>query len=202
MNAVVLPQTNLEQELKAAKLYGAIGTTSLLVSTILAVIPYVGIFLTLTSYILGLALLLLAFKKLSDVYNRSEIFKNAMIWLVLDVVASLLAILGLVAIGVAFFEFIIRGRSLAFLTGFLSLLLSLAIFVVSAFFYYRAVSTVAEVSKNELFKWSGICQLVGALTLILLIGFFLMFVAEILLLIAFLELKSENVQLVAQSQPT
>ncbi|MEM4928811.1 MAG: DUF996 domain-containing protein, partial [Acidilobaceae archaeon] len=147
-------------------------------------------------------LLLLAFKKLSDVYNRSEIFKNAMIWLVLDVVASLLAILGLVAIGVAFFEFIIRGRSLAFLTGFLSLLLSLAIFVVSAFFYYRAVSTVAEVSKNELFKWSGICQLVGALTLILLIGFFLMFVAEILLLIAFLELKSENVQLVAQSQPT
>jgi uncharacterized membrane protein len=159
--------------LSQAKTLGGVGS-------ILIFIPFVSI--------VGYILIIVAIKDISDGLQDKTIFRNV-------VIAAVTGIVGALA-GASVFVFgavtgvLTRGVS-AFLGVAVGLLVVWAFLIVSAVFLRRAYNSMAKELGVSTFSTAATLYLVGAALTIVLVGFILLFVAEIVQAVAYFSIPNQ-----------
>jgi uncharacterized membrane protein len=202
--------------LESSKTLGGVGALLMLIS------PFLGFVAGAFSSVLGLVgiiLVLIAMKGLADHYNESGIFNNTLYGVILTIVGAVVfgVTIAIAAVGLLAdlgFENLaslstdpsafsnVDWQSLAnfdiiwsHITTILIGLVILFIFiVVAAIFYRKSLTSLAEKTGVGLFGTTGLILLIGAVLTIIGIGFLLLWVALLLLTIAFFSIKPEPVQ--------
>jgi uncharacterized membrane protein len=150
----------------------------------LSFIPVVGI--------IGLILVFIGMKGLSEYYKEPGIYHNALMGLVFGIVALVALTAGLVlAFTIGLFTFGIG----AIFTIFAVLLVVFIFYVIAAMYLKRAFSLLAQKTGEHSFETAGLLLWIGAILTIVFIGLILIFVAWIFATIAFFSIKEP-------SQPT
>ena len=95
------------------------------------------------------------------------------------------------------------GHVAAFLGALFAVLVVVWVFaIVAAFYVRRSLRMVAEKTSVKHFGTAGLLVLIGAFLLIIFVGFILLWVAEILLIIAFFAVKTDSSQpMMGQAAP-
>jgi len=174
------------------KLVGGVGGIFL----ILGVIPYVGFIFG----ILGLVLILIAIKQISDKYKEEKIFKNFITGVLIQFLGMLVAIgLGL-SVAIPFFT-ILKDKTATDIGVIISIALAIILLyiatVVSGLFYKKALSSLGKITDNDLFTWAGNLIFWGSIaTILFLLGSIVVWIGWILLTVAFFttETESNNVE--------
>ncbi len=187
--------TGTQALLSQAKIFGGIGSVLLL----LIVAPVIGFLLG----VVGLILILVAIGRIADAVRDPSISRNAVLAVVSAIVGVLIG--GLVIFG-AVFRFIGLGTFagpdwIAFSTptdvwGFLAtmligLLAIWAFYVVSAVFLKRSADAIAARLNLPMFHTAALLYLIGAALAVIVVGFALIFVAQILFVVAFLSIPED-----------
>jgi len=151
-----------------------------------AILVAIGSFVPVLA-IVGIILVLIGMKGLSDAYGEEAIFKNALYGLIFEIVAA--AALFFVFIG-ALFGGLATLEPMTFLAGFgLALIVAFIFFVVAAYFYKKSFDMLSSKSGERLFGTAGLLLLIGAVLTIILVGSLVMLIAWILAAVAFFSLK-------------
>jgi uncharacterized membrane protein len=158
--------------------------------------------------IVGIILVLIGMKNLSQAYNDESIWRNtlyAVIFGIIGIVASGLTLVSL------FFGGIFAGAALGIgdATGIVGFIAGLIVFLVVAFIFYlleaiyirRAFDSLANKSGVGLFKTGGLLLLIGAILTIVFVGLFLIFIAWILILVAFFQIPVSTTSSQSQMPP-
>ncbi|PWV36284.1 MAG: hypothetical protein DJ555_08165 [Desulfurococcaceae archaeon] len=196
--------TNYEAEIDSIRAFGGVGSILML----LVMIPMVGWILG----IVGLIFLLIALKKLSDVAKDETIFRNALIAVILGVIAIVIAPLVILSAFFGLFPTAIRSQEPIAITGtsmpgilqtqttippgFFGLLASIAIaltafwvfLIASSYFLYKSYKSVSLQTGVGLFSTAGLLYLVGSILTIVLVGLVVILVAIVLQAVAFFSL--------------
>ncbi|GBC68954.1 hypothetical protein HRbin01_00644 [archaeon HR01] len=176
--------------LDQARILGGIG--SLLM--VLSIVPSAGGVL----YIVGLVLVLVAVKQIADALREQKIFNDVLIAVILGIVGLAVGL----AVGFSgFFSFfrlggpparveefweLFRGRIPLFIITLLIGLLAVWVFlIVSTIFFRRGLNAIGERMGAGYFKTAGLLYLIGAVLVVVVVGFIIIFVASIILTIAF-----------------
>jgi len=175
--------------LSQAKTYGGVGAILSLVGVF---IPYIGVVASMA----GIILILLAVKIIAKETKDSSIFSNYLISFVLRIVAVIVAIIAFISIfGMSYFAILKEAtniREMALRRLVISIVVALLIFwifyIISAIFLKRSYRSIAKYTKVDLFGTTGLLYLIGAATLIILIGAIIIFIAEILEIVAYFSL--------------
>lgn len=161
----------------------------------------------------GLLLLLISFHEFADIYRDQSIFKNVLYGIIIFIVGVIItgAIIGIAAAG-ALTQIGIQISSWSDPTAWQSidwnslnfdtlapyfaaigvaLVIMFILMVVAAFFIRKSFKEMALRSGVEMFATAGTLLLVGAILTIIFVGFILLWVAMILLAIAFYRLRAE-----------
>mgnify|MGYP000058811114 CR=1 FL=1 len=179
--------------LSQAKTYGGVGAILSLVGIF---IPYVGV----VASIAGIILILLAVKIIANETKDSSIFSNYLVSFILRIVAVIVAIIAFISIfGLSYFAILKEATNIhemailkRLVVGIVIALLIFWIFyVIAAVFLKRSYGSIAKYTKVDLFGTTGLLYLVGAATLIIIIGIFIIFIAEILEIIAYFSLPDK-----------
>jgi uncharacterized membrane protein len=158
--------------------------------------------------IVGIIMVLVGMKNLSKAYNDESIWKNTLY-------AVIFGIIGIIASGVTlvslFFGGIFASTALEVgdATGVIGLIAGLIIFLVIAFVFYlleaiyirRAFDSLANKSGVGLFRTGGLLLLIGAILTIFIVGLFLIFIAWILILVAFFQIPTNSTTTQYQMPP-
>ncbi len=177
--------------LSEAKIMGGIGALLVLLSAI----PTVGMIIS----IVGFVLVLIAVRSISLHLGDRSVFDNMLISVVtaiaavvvigIFVVAAFFSVLGVGGFMSGTFSMPANISQGQWLTFFSFVLPGLAgtwiLLIVSALFLRRSLSTMGTRLQVSLFETAGLLYLIGAITVIIVIGFLLILVAEILLAVAF-----------------
>jgi uncharacterized membrane protein len=156
--------------------------------------------------IVGVILLYVSIKGLSEYYKDESIIRDAVRGFIFLIIAA-------IAIAVAFPLFIISGVFSAFVLGplgigfglialLLSIVLVLIFYVLAAMSLRKSFSSLAQKSGEHMFETAGTLLFVGAILTIVLVGFFLIFIAWILATIAFFSIKVPQQSYNYSPQPT
>ena len=175
-------------DLNQARNIGGVGA----ILTILSFVPSVGTVLS----IVGLVLVLLALKWISEIVQNPDIFRNALIAVVVAIVG---VAVGAVVGGVGVFS-ILTGvgagdpSGLDFVSLFTTILIALVVVwlfaVVSAVFFRRALNLTGDHLNINMFRTAGLLVFIGAILTIVLVGVVISLVANILLAVAFFQIRS------------
>lgn len=213
-----------KMDLQTSKSLGGVGALLLVIGPLASIGNGYGAFLDL----IGLILVLVALKGLADYYREGGIFNNAIYGVITGIVG--VVVLGLLVILVLVNAFTsIPGwppnwsdpnAVSTFFTSFFSdpanygkifeiaagALLSWVIFIVflsvAGYFTWRSYGTLRTKSGVSLFGTAGLLIFVGAILTIVLIGLLLIWIAEILLIVAFFQLRPQaQPQQIAPPQP-
>lgn len=182
--------------LAQAKTLGGIGS----VLVLLSIIPCAGVGFGLV----GLVLILVAIKYISDILADKSVFNNMFISVVLAVIG---VVVGFVIAAATLFSFF-RGfttppdpsiftgsRFFSFFTTILLAIVPIWIFcIVSAIFLKRSYNTISSKLNISMFSTAALLYLIGAALTIILIGFIIIFIAGILQAIAFFSMPEEAKQ--------
>ena len=163
--------------LDQAKIFGGIGS----ILTILGLFPVIGTVLVVAGWLL----VLYALKQLSDASRDSSIFNYGVIGAGLSIVASI----GLFFVGASIVG-LIASASPIFTAGAVisGLLLLWVNAIASATFLYMAFKRTSLKFNVELFNTGGLVYLIGEALTIILVGFLISFVGQIMFAIAFFSL--------------
>jgi uncharacterized membrane protein len=148
--------------------------------------------------IVGIILVLLGMKNLSQAYNDQSIWKNTLN-------AVIFGIIGLIGSGLTLVSLFFGGLfyGSAGFAGLLGLILFLVIafifFILEAIYIRKAFDSLADKSGVGLFRTGGLLLLIGAVLTIVLVGLFLIFIAWILILVGFFSIPTATQQ--AQMPP-
>lgn len=186
--------------LSQAKTLGGVGA----ILIILGAAPGIGAIISIAGYIL----LLVAIKNISNILEDKSIFNNLLI-------ASITAIIGIIAAAILIFASIFNfigfedmnpgywGQdfmsSSAEATGiigliatiFIGLLIVWIFFIISAIFLKKSYDSMGERLNVNMFKTSAMVNLIGSISSIILIGFLIIFIAQILQIVAFFSIPDE-----------
>ena len=190
--------TGTSHTLESVKTIGGIGS----ILTLLAFIPNIGILLTIA----GLIMVLVALKYASDIFGDPKIF-NDMLYSVI------LGIIGIVVLAVAVIAVVFQAIGMGYMsssfaytapstvtagniTGMLgTIVLGLvavwACFLVSSIFLRRSYGELGKRVNVSLFGTAALLYLIGAILTIILIGFLLIFVADILFIVSFFSINAQ-----------
>jgi len=191
-------------DFKNAKMFGGIGSILMLVGFF---IPSIGLIVTLV----GAILVIVAVKQISEELKENDIFKNYLMYFILFIIslAALFSILLLTA-GAAFSgsltdilssqtgggfdpSTITENMDIPTLIG--GCLLAVAVFwilqIIAAIFLRKSFNNIGEKANVGLFGTTGLVYLIGAATLIIIIGFIIIFIALIMQIIAFFSLPEK-----------
>jgi|YelNatPaOPRAMG01_1025707.scaffolds.fasta_scaffold08322_14 uncharacterized membrane protein len=190
--------------LAQAKALGGIGS----ILIVLTALPSVGWLVGL----IGFILVLVAVKYISDEVRDPSVFNNMLI--------SVLAGIAGIVVGAAFvlaelftITSIMSGvggpggfepSSLLGIVGpvMLGLAMIWVAFIVSAVFLKKSYDNIALKLNVGLFRTTALLYLIGAATLIILVGFIVLLVAVILQIVAFFSIQEQPVQPTAPPQPS
>lgn len=181
--------------LSQAKTLGGVGSILLL----LTFAPYVGMVLA----VVGLVLILVAVSRIADAVRDRLIYRNA-------ILAVVLGIAGVLVGGLVIFAAVFRVLGLGFLAGLdlnpittpadfwglitalvLGLLAMWVFYLVSAVFLKRACDAISTRLNVRTFHTAALLYLVGAVLAVVVVGFALIFVAQILFVVAFFSIPAE-----------
>ena len=197
-------QTAALKELSRAKTLGGIGS----ILTLLLFVPdYVGAVLVIVGWIL----ILIAVKDISEAVQDKSIYNNAL-------VSAILAIVGAVtfAVVVAAAIFAILGLGTFPTTagstppaGFIGIIAAAAlglfvvwiVGIVGSYFLYKSFKGISAKIPVGLFGTGALLYFIGSILTIIVIGFFLIFIAQILFVIAFFSVP-DRVQPGPMMQPS
>ncbi len=178
-----------------AKTLGGVGSILVLIG---AFIPSAGFIVS----IIGFILILIAVKEVSDALADRTIFNNMLIAVILAIVgfvAFFVAVVGALysLIGLGGFSSFMPGtapsaRIIAVIT---SIIIGAAIawvfFLVGSIFLKRSYDTVATRLNIGMFHTTGLLYLIGAALTIIIVGIFIVFIAEILQIVAFFSIPEQ-----------
>lgn len=208
MNSILIPgerKGSIQRDkdlvsLSQAKILGGVGS----ILVLLIFVPTVGWIVSIA----GLVLVLIAVKYISDVVQDRSIFNNILIGLVLAIVGLVVA--GVIIVGTVLSK-LSTLQSLTSLTtvttgtpsipsgvyGIIAtVIIGLAVLwillVISSVFVRRSYNTIAQRLNISLFRTAALLYLIGAILAIVLIGFVIVLVAEILLIIAFFSISESR----------
>jgi uncharacterized membrane protein len=195
--------------LETSKIVGGIGAILMFIG----IIPFVSYFGILE--LIGLILVLVGLYGLGNYYRESGIFRNALYGVaagIVGVVVTVVAVFAVVLSNIT--DFItqlypgwngdwasLQGMTpntsnldpaalFPFIAGILVVFVVLWVFaIIATFFMRRSLKQVSDKSTVGLFGTAGLLLLIGAFLAIVLIGFILMWVAALLIAIAFFQLK-------------
>ncbi len=183
--------------LAQAKTLGGIGSILLLVSFI----PYAGGILGL----IGLVLILIAVNYISEAFRDKSIFNNMLISVILAVVGVIVGVVLAFAFMFPFFRGFVAPYDMSmfmaprFLTAILLFIIPVWIFyIASAIFLRKSYNAIASKLNINMFSTAASLYLIGAVLAIIFIGFILIFVAEILQVVAYFSIPDQATQ---PSQP-
>lgn len=210
--------------LESSKALGGIGSILLLIGVIPFGVPYLGVIA-----LIGFILVLVALHGLANIYKEHGIFNNALygfIAAIVGVVAAAVAAIYVVFYTSIFTDFLHKifpgwngsWNSLVGLTPTTSnitfndvtsvlgaafgLLAILWIFlIISAYFNRRSLKKLATKANVGLFSTAGLLLLIGAVLTIIAIGLLLMWIAVLLMAIAFFQIQPQPEQPVAPPAP-
>jgi uncharacterized membrane protein len=165
---------NYRVSLKEVKFLGGIGS----IFIVLSLTPIVGLFLDL----IGLILILIALKKLSNVTKNEKIFRDYLIASLLRVIGN---IIGVVIFGVSIFRWVSGAK------GGGNFLIPWILVSLGGYFLLKSFGNVAKFTGEKLFTTTGILILIGTLLRILLIGYIIEFFGNLLAIVSFFSLKDE-----------
>ena len=187
-------------ELSNAKMYGGIGAILLLIG---GFVPTVGPIVS----IVGLVLIFIAVKYISQITKDEDIFKNYLMNFILSVISIVaIFVIMLIAFGAAGGFSWITEIQTANITDFntfldyfggligacvLALIVGWILSILAAMYLRRSYNAIAEHTKVDLFKTTGTLYFFGAITTIILIGFLILFIARIVEIIAYFKLPDE-----------
>ncbi|KYK27785.1 hypothetical protein AYK20_02055 [Thermoplasmatales archaeon SG8-52-1] len=183
-----------------AKIMGGIGAILILIG---GFIPYGGPIVS----ILGLVLLFIAVKTISELTKDKDIFSNYLMHFIFGILIIVaIVVIMLIAFGAAggftwisslenadisdfesfwsYFSDIIGGCVVALIVGWI-------LSIIAAIYLRRSYNSIAKHTKVSLFKTTGTVYFVGAITTIVLIGFLILLVARIIEIIAYLSLPDK-----------
>jgi len=166
----IITAINMESNIKY---FGGLGALFILLSWI----PYIGLGL----YLVGLILLTIAFKKLSDKDPSKEIFKNWLIVLIGGIIISI--ILGAVFISAT----VNQSEALMFL----AYLIFVGLGIFTGVYYKKIFIAIYEITGETLFKTAANTFFWGGILTIIFIGGFLIFIGWIIATIAFFSMKTK-----------
>jgi uncharacterized membrane protein len=204
--------------LESSKMLGGIGAILMVIGPLASV--YTGVI-----GLVGLILVLVAFNGLADYYKDRRIFNNVIFGVIAAIVGVVIAVV--VVISAAFDMLSVLGIHISnwsdwtaiqnfnwqgftdwsalapYIAEIVGALVILFVFVVvAAIFVRRSLNTVSEKSGTHLFATAGLLLLVGAVLTIIVIGAILIWVALILLAVAFFEMRTQPTQPPTQTQTT
>jgi uncharacterized membrane protein len=200
--------------LESNKTLGGVG------ALLMAISPFLGFFTGFLSVLglVGLILVLIAMKGMSDHYNEGSIFNNSLYGVILSIVGGVVFAAALVMTALSFFsdigidvysdwsdpavlssinwgEGFFLDTLMTHLAALIGSFVILFIFiVVAAIFYRKSLTTLAEKTGISLFGTAGLLMLIGAALTIIIIGFLLIWVAVLLMTIAFFQIRAEPMQ--------
>jgi len=183
--------------LKDAKILGGIGSILGVVSI------FIDMYMIL--FIIGIVLVLVAVKFISDEVKDKKIFENYLISFIISIIGMISVIIVLfVFFGALFFSIFASNYNpysyshlspsviMSMLAGLILAFIILWIFEsISAYFLRKCFNDIAKYTDVDLFKTTGLLYLIGALTMIILIGFIILLIAMILQIIAFFSLPDK-----------
>ena len=184
-------------KLSEAKTFGGIGALLMLIG---GFVPYAGPVIS----IVGLILLFIAVKSISELTKDEEIFSNYLMHFIINIIAIVaLIVIMLLAFGAAGgFTWIsgLEGAEITDLESFwdnfgtiiggciLALVVSWILYIIAAIYLRRSYNKIAEHTKVDLFKTTGLIYFIGAITTIIIVGLIIIFVARIIEIIAYFSL--------------
>jgi uncharacterized membrane protein len=165
----------------------------------------------------GLILVLVAFNGLADYYKERRIFSSAIFGIFAAIIGAVIAVV--VVVTAAFSMLSVLGIHISNWTDWAALqnfnwqnftnwsalapyvaaivgalVVLFILFVVAAIFLRRSLNTLSEKSGTHMFATTGLLILIGAVLTVIVIGFILLWVALILLAVAFFEIKTQSTQ--------
>jgi uncharacterized membrane protein len=199
--------------LQSNKTLGGVGALLMVIS------PFLVSGFTLLVGLVGLILVLIAVKGLSDHYKEASIFNNTLYGVILSIVGVVVFVAALFVTAISFFtnvlgielstafsdptafsnidwtEAMILDNLMSHVAALVGSLVILFIFVVvAAIFYRKSLTTLAEKTGVGRFGTAGLLLLIGAVLTIIAIGFLLIWIALILLTAAFFQIRAEPTQ--------
>ncbi len=197
--------------LESSKALGGVGALLMVIG------PFIGIYSGVLGLI-GLILVLIALKGLSNHYNEAGIFNNALYGFIIGIIGVAVAVAVIVVAAIDFLTAvgldisaawsdpavwssinweqavtwnIIWPHIAAILGG---LVVLFAFVVVAAIFLRRSYTTLSAKTGVNMFSTVGLLTLIGAVLTIIVVGFIILFVAQILLIVAFFSIKTQSAQ--------
>ncbi|MCC6013678.1 MAG: DUF996 domain-containing protein [Candidatus Verstraetearchaeota archaeon] len=159
-------------------------------------IPFLGL--------IGIIILLIGLKGLSNDYNSPSIFQNALYGFIFGIISII--ILSITMITIFFAMPFIKISTIISMNGMiigpfrmfgielvlalLLLIITFVLFLLSAFFYKRSFDIIAEKSGEKLFNTIGILLIIGSVLIILLVGYIILIATWIIAAIAFFSIRS------------
>ncbi len=182
--------------LRDAKNYGGVGAILLLISSF---VPIVGIVVS----IVGFILVLLAVKYISEAVGDRSIYDNMLFFVILAIIGSVVAVL---FVFTALLPFLGPGFQppidppditdplaiFAIFTVLIGLAIAWIVSIVAALFLRRSFNSIATHLGVRLFGTAALLFFIGAILLIVIVGFVLIFVAEILMIVAFFSIPDQQ----------
>jgi uncharacterized membrane protein len=168
-----------------------------------ALLMVIGSFVPFVSLV-GIILLLIGLKRLADYYKNNGIFQNALYGLIFGIVGIVAAALVILSLVFSFAIAPIGG--FAFFGGIIvALIVAFIFYLLTAIFYKKSFDILAEQTGEKMVGTAGLLLLIGAVLTIIIIGLLIMFIAWIVLTVAFFSIKMpETFQVAApvtQPQP-
>ncbi len=181
-------------KLSNAKVFGGIGA---ILSLVGAFVPGFGSVVS----IIGLVLVFVAVKYIADETKDHPIFKNYMLFFLCNIIALVAAVAIFFAIGGL--SIISTMQSLSNLTNpseimdaiaplltgcVVALLVGWILLIIGTLYLRKSYNSIAEHTKVDLFKTTGLLYFIGAITLVVIVGALIILIAKILEIIAFFSL--------------
>jgi len=157
-----------------------------------SILTAIGIFIPLLTLV-GLILLLIGLKGLSDTYREEGIFRNALYAVIIGViglVTIMFAAISIAGIATTFapsIPLLMAGGVIG--TVLLFIVVFFVILVLEALFYKKSLDLLATKSGEKLLETAGLLLLIGAVLTIIIVGLILIFIAWIIAAVAFFSLK-------------
>ena len=182
-------------KLSEAKILGGIGSLLMLLG---------GIFLPGIGMILGLILVFIAVSYISKECKDKSIFDNYLLQFIYKIIAVVaVVIIFFISIGgLTFFsvlesmEFTDFNSVISFFGPYLlwwviALIIGWAFLIISSWYLKKSYTSIADYTKVDLFRTTGLLYFIGSLSLIVVIGIFIILVAMILEIVSYFKLPDK-----------
>lgn len=167
--------------IREAKILGGVGA---ILSLVGVVIPKVGWLIS----IIGFVLLYLGYKKISDAVGKPEITSSIIIAIILGIVSSLIIAFGVGSTILGVFSVMRSGRGGLVALGIILFIVAWLLAIFSYYFYRKALDTTNEATNVSSFKTAGLLMFIGAILMIIVVGFIVIIIGRIFEIIAFFSL--------------